>query len=459
MKNGLRRFLGAGLLSVGAAAAHGQTCGEWIITDKPVHEGAEVFPVLIAPLAPDSAVAVREVALGGGSGLLRMHWDGQFWTAVGVEPLGFSAAWDVRALHANSLTDLWVAGLLQIDNFHGVPFLAHFDGQDWETHEGFLFEDPNPQAGDPIRTAEASEIVFIGPNDIWALGAGESPEKTVSCPVASHWDGSDLDESMPQIQPVFGRINYFEAGSGIATDDVWIVGDGRNVTTTFRLLTYHWDGASWTPRTSWTQLPGSNSLQDGLRDVVAVGPDDVWAVGDKLILEGGTTRSVSLYLHWDGSGWHEVAGPDIGPLTSVAAVNANDLWASCGFGEFGGRLAHWDGTSWTEVPSAPIAGATHIGLTNLAADAGGGVWTVGYWAIYDGQGGWTVFENIIEHLSPGCDGDLDADGDVDLTDLSLMLSMFGSCEGEESYNASADLDGSGCVELVDLSALLASFGG
>lgn len=55
-------------------------------------------------------------------------------------------------------------------------------------------------------------------------------------------------------------------------------------------------------------------------------------------------------------------------------------------------------------------------------------------------------------------GDVDGDGDVDLGDLTLLLSAFGTCAGDAGFNAAADGDGSGCVELSDLAILLANFG-
>jgi len=60
--------------------------------------------------------------------------------------------------------------------------------------------------------------------------------------------------------------------------------------------------------------------------------------------------------------------------------------------------------------------------------------------------------------SPPVPGDTDGDGDVDLTDLAVVLAAFGSCAGDPGYNPNADFDGSGCVDLTDLALLLANYG-
>ena len=57
-------------------------------------------------------------------------------------------------------------------------------------------------------------------------------------------------------------------------------------------------------------------------------------------------------------------------------------------------------------------------------------------------------------LSGGCLGDLDGDNDVDLTDLSLLLSAFGA----SGAGLAGDLDGDLDVDLTDLSLMLAAFG-
>lgn len=64
---------------------------------------------------------------------------------------------------------------------------------------------------------------------------------------------------------------------------------------------------------------------------------------------------------------------------------------------------------------------------------------------------WVDFANPL--APPGaCVGDINGDGQVDLADLALLLSAFGSTD------PAADLDGNGIVELADLALILSVFG-
>ncbi len=55
-----------------------------------------------------------------------------------------------------------------------------------------------------------------------------------------------------------------------------------------------------------------------------------------------------------------------------------------------------------------------------------------------------------------CPGDLDGDAEITLTDLSILLTNFGTEGG--AYPADGDSDGNGAVDLIDLSQLLSEFG-
>ena len=59
---------------------------------------------------------------------------------------------------------------------------------------------------------------------------------------------------------------------------------------------------------------------------------------------------------------------------------------------------------------------------------------------------------------PQATGDVDRDGDVDLSDLAALLATYGECVGDPNWNAYADFDDDGCVTLSDLASLLGNYG-
>ncbi|WP_433376909.1 hypothetical protein [Streptosporangium sp. CA-115845] len=114
----------------------------------------------------------------------------------------------------------------------------------------------------------------------------------------------------------------------------------------------HADPVSPSVAEAW-QAPASAGLSsDGsLSDVVGVSATSVWAVGQQSVWDVWQSRGA--ITHWNGSSWKEVGirndPTGAGPLRSVAAASASELWA-VGEGHDGlPYLAKGDGAAFDRV--------------------------------------------------------------------------------------------------------------
>ena len=125
-----------------------------------------------------------------------------------------------------------------------------------------------------------------------------------------------------------------------------------------------------------------------------------------------------------------------------------------------------DGSNWTTLWSNPDNTISDSSWTQIVLDISEVAdqqqtvylrWTMG---TTDGNityPGWNIDDvEIWGMFIPQCLGDLDCDGDIDLSDLSQLLSNYGMSSGA-NYN-DGDIDGDHDVDLSDLSALLAVYG-
>jgi len=175
----------------------------------------------------------------------------------------------------------------------------------------------------------------------WAVGAKGPPDAPTST-LIERWNG---DRWGPVASPNGGQVtNLLRAVDARTPADAWAVGESSSGGKP-QPLVVHWDGVAWT-------LSAVPFLTSGgaLFGVVAIGPDDVWAVGSS----GDPTAGLehALALHWDGLSWttatlHVGGGRSL--LADVSAVSSSDVWA-VGYHHNGPLIVRFDGRKWTTSP-------------------------------------------------------------------------------------------------------------
>ncbi len=276
------------------------------------------------------------------------HFNGTKWSVVSTPALPSGSFGQLMGVAAVAGNDVWAVGVTG----NGSPFsplIEHFDGTKWS-----IVSSPSSANG------TLNAVKALSARDVWAVGTGNLIE---------HFDGTRWSV-VPS--PNAGSGNLYGV-SGTSSSDVWAVGSiGRH--TGVEVL--HFNGTAW----SVVAAP-SPAFDSSLRSVVALAPNNVWAVG---ATDVGPTRT--LIEHWDGTSWSVVASPNSSGtsnvLIGVAAVSANDILAVGTFQDpatgFQRTLTeHWNGTSWSVVAS-PNSGAGHNALNGVTALSDGTVVAVGY---------------------------------------------------------------------------------
>jgi photosystem II stability/assembly factor-like uncharacterized protein len=382
----------------------------------------------VTMIAADDVWATGEGYSTNGGSAIVMHWDGAQWTGWQVEGTENNITW-IEDIDAAAPDAIWAVGFNYTTN--DFPVIMHYDGNEWQllpTPPGGYYRLKGVEAISPtevwavggenkvlrwdgaewsqvqVPTADQgwlNSIVEIGgPNDeMWIVGRqgfhghlrpltihytgecpGTTPTPTPTC--VPGWS------RVPSPNSVQGE-NYLWSVSAADANNIWAAGYYRDAGGDARTLTMRWDGAEWVIVPSPNAGPGDNEL----RGIVAIAPDDVWAVGWCF---GCDYLQSSLILHWDGNQWQVISPPSIvgGLLYSITATGPDDVWAAGKYGEGSLPLViHWNGTQWAVIPTPSLPGTILNGIAVLAPND---VWVVGeqggtFSMHWDGQD-WTVIE-------------------------------------------------------------------
>ena len=281
------------------------------------------------------------------------------WSVAPIVPMSGNGG--VQATAASAASDAWIVATGFSNVGFNFPIPEHWDGATWTV---------TPLPGGGVQWLYG--IAAINPSDAWGVGYAYTGYYSGNYNyhyrvMITHWDGASWSDS-----PSPGKLGPFNALNGIdavSADDVWAVGYSK-----YGSLIEHWDGTSW----SVVPSPNKGSAGSGLSAVSFSAPDEGWAVGSWTLPRQtpiGYPVSRPLLLHWDGTRWARVARPHgVKVLSSLVAIAPDDVWA---VGSAGSRTVavHWNGVSWSIVPTpSPGVSAT---LTSVAGLGTADVWAVG----------------------------------------------------------------------------------
>jgi len=253
----------------------------------------------------------------------------------------------------------------------------------------------------PLET-RVTGIDATSSSDAWAVGSyshvvqtpsspspsGLQGPPVASTPLALHWDGTAWHLALvpdPNLRTIGAYVtggSSFRDVAAIAPDDVWAVGGGGNFG-----FTEHFDGTRW----SVVESPRANLVNTTLVATDGTGPHDAWAVGS-----GGPGGEVGAVVeHWDGQRRALSALPDVGTryttADDVSASSPTDAWV-VGQRWDQALALHWNGTSWRSVTTPEVRTPTLHSVVDLGpTDA----WAVG--TTYASVSGAGPSHAIIEH--------------------------------------------------------------
>jgi hypothetical protein len=334
----------------------------------------------------DAVTAVSESdiwAVGSNSHTLAEHWNGTEWSIVATPNAGIGNN-VLTGVSGTASTNVWEVGYNEFGT-EKRTLIEHWNGTNWNIV-------PSPNSGK--RTNVLNAVVGISPSNAWAVGSADSGNAFDQITLILHWNGAGWSV-IPSPSPGTAGFNALYGVDGTSANDVWAVGSFMNTGGYLQTLIEHWDG------TSWSVIPSANvpGVHNELYGVVALGPNNVWAVG-----YDGSVEFSTLIEHWDGSTWSVVSSPDppvsSNILRAVSATGGSDIWA---VGTSKNLLtfmtdeltAHWDGSAWSLAFGAGGVGSATYGIAAVSpedawevGDSGGltliGRWNGESWSVFPG---------------------------------------------------------------------------
>ncbi|MEO5951668.1 MAG: hypothetical protein ABIQ44_04285, partial [Chloroflexia bacterium] len=344
---------------------------EWNIVPAPViTDSMNTYMEGVTAIASNDVWAVGWYEVGAENKSLTLHWNGVQWLVVSSPSLGYASyLFDVDYASTN---DVWALGYYSQARID-FTFVLHWDGTQWSQ---VMSPNPGFNEGD----AHLRSMDIIAANDIWAVGDIVRPQGIADETLALHWNGTAWSIVTTPGMP--NEDNYLSAVSGVSSSDVWAVGYYTSGAVDHNLtLTMHWNGSAWSIAASPNPEP---DFVNRLEVVLALAPNNVWAMGYSKYSTYVNDPRNFLIMHWDGTQW-SLSAPPSGTddyykyALGASALSPTDAWL-VGVNSQHGRsqtlTAHYNGVEWS-LKGSPNRGTPNNFLYGIDGVSATDVWAVG----------------------------------------------------------------------------------
>jgi hypothetical protein len=256
------------------------------------------------------------------------HWNGRTLSRVRTPTPGGTAY--LTGVAATSPTNAWAVGVEGggpgVSGFT-IPLIEHWNGKSWSQQSFPL----------PYYSGGFNGVSATGPDDAWAVGTTgvQAPNYTL----IEHWNGKQWLRVRASTPHGYGNLQGVDA---VSADDVWAVGFS-NTGPTPQSLILHWNGKRW----STVPSPNPTGSTDLWR-VSATSASNAWAVG--YTNPSGCYCGTAAF-HWDGKTWKAVPSPNppasyLDAFLGVVAITPDDAWAVGTTDWASTIIEHWNGKDW-----------------------------------------------------------------------------------------------------------------
>src|SRR5579883_3298709 len=303
--------------AVGAIASPQGKCGGWSLVPSPNATTGDNALGAVAAISASDIWAVGNAVINPDliSQTLTEHWNGTSWSVVSSPNVGSSdnLLFGVTAIASN---DVWAVGYYQDEAASFHTLIEHWDGTSWK-----VVSSPNIGSSNnllyAITALSASNVVAVG-QYLNTSGPGEA--------LIEQWNGTRW--SVVSSPKTGSASNVLFGITATSTGNLWAAGEIESDSKPLQTLTEQQNGTRW----SIVSSPNAGSADNKLFGISAISNSSIWAAGNYLDKAG---NAQTLIEYWNGARWLIMHSPSPGSgdniLGAVVALSPNDVWAVGGY--------------------------------------------------------------------------------------------------------------------------------